>query len=130
MSFGTFRSVADSNFDTISPGSKHFVGSGFWPKCLSQFCVRRVSLTVPKHLDFCETFHKADVTSRALASHFVSWFYGLEPPQAPTPNVESGSPVKKLLFAGGVSWTLCFITNEKGAGSSKILNLFIHAPYS
>ena len=26
------------------------------------------------------------------------------------------------------SWTLCFITNEKGAESSKILNLFIHAP--
>ena len=26
------------------------------------------------------------------------------------------------------SWTLTFITNEKGAESSKILNLFIHAP--
>ena len=25
-------------------------------------------------------------------------------------------------------WTLCFITNEKDAGSSKILKLFIHAP--
>ena len=28
------------------------------------------------------------------------------------------------------SWTLCFITNEKGAESSKFLKLFIHAPYS
>ena len=26
------------------------------------------------------------------------------------------------------SWKLCFVTNEKGAESSKILNLFIHAP--
>ena len=26
------------------------------------------------------------------------------------------------------SWTLCFITNEKGAESSKILTLFIQAP--
>ena len=26
------------------------------------------------------------------------------------------------------SWTLCFITTEKGFASSKILNLFIHAP--
>ena len=25
------------------------------------------------------------------------------------------------------SWTLCFITSEKGAESSKIMNLFIHA---
>ena len=52
----------------------------------------------------------------------------MDPPQAPTPNVESGSPVKRLLFAGGVSWTLCFITNEKGTESSRILTLFIHAP--
>ena len=29
-----------------------------------------------------------------------------------------------------LSWTLCFITNEKGAESSKILTLFIHAPSS
>ena len=33
------------------PRKKHFVGSGFWTNCLSQCCVRRVSLTVPKHLD-------------------------------------------------------------------------------
>ena len=41
---------------------------------LSQCCVRRVSLTVPKHLDSCSTFHKAVVTSRAFPSHFVSWY--------------------------------------------------------
>ena len=57
------------------PGSKHFVGSGFWPNCLSQkCCVPRVSLTVPKHLDSSSTFHKAVVTSRAFPSHIVSWF--------------------------------------------------------
>ena len=61
-------------FDRISPGSKHFVGSGFWPNCLSQCCVRRVSLTVPKPLDFCSTFHKSLVTSRAFPSHSISWF--------------------------------------------------------
>ena len=36
------RSIAASSFDRISPWSKHFVGSGFWPNCLSQCCVRRV----------------------------------------------------------------------------------------
>ena len=51
--FGPFRSIAASSFDRISPGSKRFVGSGFWPNCLSQCCVRRVSLMVPKHLDSC-----------------------------------------------------------------------------
>ena len=71
--FGTFRSLAASNFDMISPGIKHFVGSWFWPNCLSQCCVRRVSLTVPKPLDSCSTFHKAVMTSRAFPSHFVSW---------------------------------------------------------
>ena len=44
------------------------------PNCLSQCCVRRVSLTVQKHIDSCSTFHKANVTSRAFPSHFVSWF--------------------------------------------------------
>ena len=69
--FGAFRSIAASSFASISPGSKHFVGSGFWPNCLSQkCCVRRVSLRVPKHLDSCSTFHKAVVTSRAFPSHF------------------------------------------------------------
>ena len=71
--FGPFRSFATSTFDSISPGNKHFVGSGFWPNCLSQCCVCLVSLTVPKPLDSCSTFHKAVVTSRAFTSHFVSW---------------------------------------------------------
>ena len=72
--FGPFRYVAASSFDRISPGSKHFVGSGCWPNCVSQCCVHRVSLTVSKHLDSCSPFHKAVVTSRAFPSHFVSWF--------------------------------------------------------
>ena len=55
-----------------------------------------------KHLDSCSTFHKAVVTSRAFPSHFVSLFYMQDPPEAPTPNVEWGSPVKGLLFVGGV----------------------------
>ena len=47
---------------------------GFGPIVFLKCCVRRVSLTVPKHLDSCSTFHKAIVTSRAFPSHFVSWF--------------------------------------------------------
>ena len=72
--FGPFRSIAASSFDRISPGSKHFVGSGFRPNCLSQCCVCRVSLTVSKPLDSCSPFHEAIVTSRAFSSHFFSWF--------------------------------------------------------
>ena len=72
--FWPFRSIATTTFDRISPGSKHFVGSGFWPNCLSQCCDRRVSLTVPKHLDSCSTFPKAVVTSGAFPSHSLSWF--------------------------------------------------------
>ena len=41
---------------------------------VSQCSADPVSLTVTKHLDFCSTFYKANVTSRALSSHFVSWF--------------------------------------------------------
>ena len=85
-------------------------------------------LTVPKHLDSCSTFHKAVVTSRAFPSHFVSWFYGLDRPQAPTPNVESGSTGKCCCSLEVFSWMLCFITNKECAASSKILNFFIHAP--
>ena len=69
------------------------------------------------------------MTSRAFPSHFVSWFYGLDIPQAPTRNVVSGSPVKRLLFAGGVFQGALLYYNEKGAESSKILNLVIHAPF-
>ena len=45
------------------------VGQNFF---LSAMCV--LFHTVPKHLDSSSTFHKADVTSRALSSHFVSRF--------------------------------------------------------
>ena len=40
-----------------------------WPNFVSQCCADPVSLTVTKHLDFCSTFYKADVTSRTLSSH-------------------------------------------------------------
>ena len=66
--FGPFRSVAAGSFDRISPGSKHFFGSGFWPNGLSQCCVRLVSPTVPKHLYSCSTVLKAVVISRAFPS--------------------------------------------------------------
>ena len=58
-----FVPLPPSSFDRIHPGGKHFDGSGSWPNFVSQSCVRRVSLTVPKHLDSCSTFHKADVNS-------------------------------------------------------------------
>ena len=59
-------------FERISRGSKHFVGSGFRPNCFSQCCVCRVSLTVSKPLDSCSPFHEAVVTSSAFPSHFLS----------------------------------------------------------
>ena len=49
-------------------------------------------------------------------------------PQDSTPIVESGSPVKGCCSLEVFSWTLCFITNEIGTESSKILNLFIQNP--
>ena len=42
-------------------------------KFCSQCCAHRVSLTVTKHHDFGPTLYKANVTSRVLTSHFVSW---------------------------------------------------------
>ena len=42
--------------------------------------------------------------------------------------MESGSPVKRLLFAGGVFLDALLISNEKGAESSKILKVFVHVP--
>ena len=49
--FWAFHSIATSSFDRISPGSKRFIGSGFG-LIVFLSAVRRVSLTVPKHLDF------------------------------------------------------------------------------
>ena len=71
--FWPFHSIDGRGFDRIYPGGKHFVGIPCWPNFVSHCCLCWVSLTVPKHLDFCSTFHKADVTPRALSSHFVSW---------------------------------------------------------
>ena len=45
-----------------------------WPNFVSQCCADPVSLTVTKHHDICSTFYKADVNTRGLSSHFVSWF--------------------------------------------------------
>ena len=126
--FWPFRSIAASTFHRISPGRKHFVGSGLWPNCLSQYCVRRVSLMVPKHLDSSSTLPEAVVTLGLTQHTLFLGSKGLDPPQAPTPNVESGSPVKRLLFAGGVFLEARIYYQWKCAKSSKILNLFIHAP--
>ena len=70
------------------------------PIFVSQCCANRVSLTVTKHLDFCCTFYKADVTSRALSSHFVSWFYVLDASKAHLPNGESGTQEMRMLARG------------------------------
>ena len=99
-----FPSIATSSFDRISPGSKHFFGSGCWPNCVSHCCVRRVSLTEPKHLDSLSNFHMADVTSRPFSSHFVSGFSGLDPSHASTPCVievsSEKAAVRWMYFAG------------------------------
>ena len=72
--FGPFRSIPTSSFDRIYLGIKYFVERGCAPNWVSQWFVRLVSLTVPKHLDSCSPFHKSNVTSRAFSSHFVFWF--------------------------------------------------------
>ena len=66
--FWAFSFHCRQQFGRISPGSKHFIGSGSWPNCLSQCCVHRISLMVPKHLDSCSTFHKA-VVIQGLSPH-------------------------------------------------------------
>ena len=73
-----------------------------WANFVSQCCADPVSLTVIKHLDFCSTFYKADVTSRAFSSHFVSWFYVLDTCKAQSPNGEYGSQLITRLLSGGV----------------------------
>ena len=47
--------------------------AGFFPNFVSQCGVRRCSLTVSNHLDSYSTFQKANVMSRALSSHFISF---------------------------------------------------------
>ena len=126
--FWPFRSTATSSFDRIYPGSKHFVGSGCWPNCVSQCCLLLVSLTVPKHLDSCSTFHKADVTSRALFSPLFLGFRCWLPLRPIHPMCNRSPQWKCWCYLEVFSWTLCFITKKKRAESSKILNLFIQAP--
>ena len=62
--FCSFSTIATSSFFKIYRGSNYFVASGCWPNYVSHCLVHRVSLTVPKNLDFCSTFPKASVTSR------------------------------------------------------------------
>ena len=99
--FWSFRSIATSNFDWVFPGNKHFIGSGYWPNCVSQCCVHRISLKVPKHLDSCSNFCKAGVI-QGLISHTL--FLGSKGWILPRPYTACGigSPLKRLLFAGGV----------------------------
>ena len=72
------------------------------PNSVSQCCVHLASVTVRKHHDFCFTFYKADVTSRALFTHFVSWFYMLDASKGHSHNGESGSQLKTRMLSGGV----------------------------
>ena len=99
-SFWLFRSIA-AEFDRVSPGSKHFIGRGCWPKFVSQCCVRRVSLTVPKPLDSCSTIHNAVVTSRAFPS---LCFLVVSAGSSPGPYTQCGIrvPSERLMLDGGV----------------------------
>ena len=72
------------------------------------------------------TLYKADVTSRALSSHFVFWFKCWMLPRYIYPMVNLGQK-KCGCWLEVLSWTLFFNTNKKGAESPKFLNLFIHA---
>ena len=126
--FGPFRSITASSFDSITPGNKHFVGRGFWPNCVSHSCLRRVSLTVPKPLDSCSTFHKAVVSSRASSHTLFLGSKGWILPRHLHTVLNRGPQLKDCCSLKVFSWTLCIIPNEKGAEWSKILNLFIHAP--
>ena len=52
----------------------------------------------------------------------------LDNSQAHTPNVESGSPLKKLMLAGGVFLDALVYYQKNATESLKNLNLFIYAP--
>ena len=52
----------------------------------------------------------------------------MDPSQAHTPNVESVSPVKRLILAGGVFLGALVYYQKEGCWVHKILDLFIHAP--
>ena len=123
-----FSSIANSSFYRINPGFKHFFGNGFWPNCVSPCCVRRVSLMVPKLLDSWSTSIRQTWLQGlyALTLFLISKCWILPRPINPIWN--RGPQWKCCCYLEVFSWTLSFISNKKGAGSSKILNLFIHAP--
>ena len=79
---------------------------------------------VTKHLDFCSTFYKANVTSRALSSHFVLGSKCWMLPRHIYPMGNLG-PKETRMLPGGVILTLFFNTTKKGAESSEFLNVCI-----
>ena len=127
--FRPFRFIATSSFDRIYPGRKHFVGRGCWANCVSPCCVRRVILSVTKQLDSCSTSIRP-MWIQGLSPHTLflgskCWYL----PRPIHPMLIRGPQCKCWCSLEEFSWMLCFITNEKGAESPKILNLFIHAPF-
>ena len=126
--FWPLSSIATTSFDRIYPGSKYFIGSGFWPNFVSQCGVRRGSLTVSKQLDSCSTFQKAIVPSRVYP-HILflgSMFWTL--PRRIHPIWNRGRQWKCWCMPHVFSWTHWFITNKKGVESSTFRIMFIHAP--
>ena len=71
---GLFVPLPPAVLTGFSQGTSISLEAGLTNFLSQKCCVRRVSLTVPKHLDSCSSYHKAVVTSRAFPSHFVSWF--------------------------------------------------------
>ena len=71
--FRHYRSIAPPILIGFTHEAKIALDAGLDKLCF-QCCALRVLLTVTKQLDFWPTFYKADMTSRALSSHFVSWF--------------------------------------------------------
>ena len=76
-----------------------------WKRLLAELCFSVLCSSCFTHSTkapwFLFHFHKADVTSRAFSSHFVSQFLLVSFPGLFT-NVDLGSRVKRLMFAGGV----------------------------
>ena len=89
-------------FERISPGSQHFVGSWFLQNFVSQCSVHRVSLTVPKHLYSCSTFNKGNVIEGLYP---YTLFLGSKCWILPRPIYTMwirGSQMKRLMLARGV----------------------------
>ena len=69
---GLFVPLPPAVLTGFPQGASISLEAGFTELSFSNCWVRRVSLTVPKHLDSCSTFHNAVVTSRAFPSHFIT----------------------------------------------------------